>query len=249
MKSIYLGAALAAAALTGCMSENPAASSWNLADADVCIRCGEVYEMPFAGGSSDYTIHNGSPESADVMAVCSDSEAFPAHNEQALVFRGKSRGTSEVTVRDNKSMCTVCIRLRVVDPYVALLGTEHTDPVNQDNLLAWDTNLYLNSDGRFLLTTFTDGMAIKPALITRGSYTVEPTSDGFDIELTPSDVKLPPQTYRLAASSPLAQVLASWNIDRPDSDLDMCVLPNAADGRTARYWLVASERLPGGMNF
>lgn len=251
MKNTYIAfIAFAAALLSGaCSGENLKSAGWDLADTDVCIRCGEVFELPFNGGSSDYKIHNPAPHTADVMAVSSGSHVYPGHSEQALVFRGKSRGESTVTVKDNKSQRAVCIRLRVVDPYIALLGTVHTDPQQQDNLLAWDTNLYLNSDGRFILTTFTDGMPVKPALITRGTYTVQPVADGFDITVTPSDVKLPPQTYRLAAQSPLAQVLASWNINRPGSDLDMCTLENLADARTGRYWLTPSERLPSGMAF
>lgn len=251
MKNAYIGIiAVAAAMLSGaCSGENLKTAGWDLTDTDVCIRCGEVYELPFSGGSADYTIHNPAPQSAEVMAVSSGSRIYPGHSEQALVFRGKSKGESKVTVKDNKSSRTVCIRLRVVDPYIALLGTPHTDPERSDNLLAWDTNLYLNADGRFILTTFTDGMAVKPALITRGSYTVTPVADGFNITITPSNLKLPPQTYHIDGSGALAQVLASWNIDRRDSDLDMCNLANLADGRSGRYWLTPSEHLPSGMAF
>lgn len=233
----------------GCVSEGPASSAWSLADTELDLRCGEVLELPFTGGSADYTIHISDPSKAEVMAVNASDKAYPSHAEQALVFRGKSSGHTEVSVRDNRTERAVVIRLRVTDPYIALLGTPHTDPGRQDRLLSWDTNLYLNADGRFLLTSFTDGMAIKPALITGGTYTIAPTDSGFDITIRPDDAALPPQTYSVAASGELASILTTWDINRPDSDLAMVTLPNKSTSREARYWVTPSEHLPSGLAF
>lgn len=81
--------------------------SWTLADADICIRCGEVYKLPFKGGSNDYSIANDAPEMVEVMAVSSASRLYPHQNDQAIVFRGRKVGTTEVKVKDNKSRSVV----------------------------------------------------------------------------------------------------------------------------------------------
>ena len=60
MKTIYLHIIIGAAALlTGaCGTGTYRGTPWNLHDTEVVLRCGEVFEMPFKGGSTDYTIHN-----------------------------------------------------------------------------------------------------------------------------------------------------------------------------------------------
>ncbi len=245
LHSILLYAAIALA-MCACGRAKSAVEPWSLADTEVCLRCGEVYRIPFTGGSADYTLHNPAPDAAEVTAVGGGDAGG-----QALVLRGKSKGTSQITVRDNRADRSVCIVLRVVDPYFALLGSVHTDPGRQDHLLAWDTNLYLNSDGRFILTTFTDGLPIKPALIARGTYRETPAGDsgGYDITIAPDGMHMPPQTYAVAAGSPLAAMLESWDLAAPVSDLDMCELPNRAGSRGARYWLSTAERLPSHLRF
>lgn len=245
-----LSTLLAVLLLAGCRPVNTTVAPWSLADTELRIRCGETYTLPFTGGSADYTIHNTSPGAADVMAVTGATPHHPEHDTQALVISGKTRGTTHITVTDNRTDRSVCIVLHVVNPYIALMGSQHTDPGQQDRLLAWDTDLYLNSDGRFILTTFTDGMPIKPGLITRGTYTVTPAPDGtYSVTITPSDLKLPPQTYTLAADDPLAALLDAWNIDIPDSDLALSTMPNRSDGRVARYMLTPSRRLPEHLSF
>jgi len=233
-----------------CTSEAYKSMSWTLADADICIRCGEVYKLPFKGGSNDYSIANDAPEMVEVMAVSSASRLYPHQNDQAIVFRGRKVGTTEVKVKDNKSRSVVCYRLRVVDPYIALTGSVKTNPEYQDSLLGWDTNLYLSSDGKFLLTTFTDNMAIKPAHIARGRYEITDAADGESlITLHASDLAVAPQTYRVPREGALAEILASWDIDRPDSDLDLCMMPNVSGNGSARYWVTPSLHLPSGMGF
>lgn len=246
----YILALISILYLAACSGETYKSMAWTLTDADLCIRRGEVYRLPFKGGSADYSIDNDSPETAEVMTVLTASQLYPGHNDQSLVIHGRKTGEAKVRVRDNKSRNVVLYRLRVVNPYIALTGSVKTNPQYRDSLLAWDTDLYLRDDGRFLLTTFTDGMPVKPALIARGTYVISDGNDGKRlITLTTADLAVAPQTYVLPDSGALAEILATWDIDRPDSDLDLCMLPNTSGNGSARYWVTPSQRLPDGLAF
>ncbi len=243
MKKIYF-ALLSAIILLCCGACSRNTSVWTLRDAEVNVRRGETVSLPFEGGTGTYDITAQSPDVA--MAVVRLSAEGAAAD--TIHISGCAKGISDVTVRDCGSHQVVCLRVRVVEPYMALLGCEHVDPGRQDALMAWDTNLYLSSDGKYILTTFTDGLPIKPSLLDRGTYeAVRDEAGNYRLTFSPEVTRGGRRSFDVKAASALAETLDSWDLGRPDSDFDMCEMTNTAVGTTARYRLSMAEHLPSGM--